>query len=239
MSIRSSLLAGVAIICLTPSLPAAAADLYSPPPETDYEPPPTETFYEQSSWYLALRGGAAFADDTSFETLGTSVDNTYDTGPFVAGAVGYQFRGTGLRAEAEIGYVTNAIESHDIAGVGTFDNEAAFGDTSAFFGLASIYYDIPLNSPIKPFVGGGIGLSDVSFEGHGTDATGTVLDDNATAFAWHLTGGVGYDIAENVALEVGYRYLAFEGVDVTATDGTPTSIDTADHIVFAGLRYRF
>jgi opacity protein-like surface antigen len=238
MTIRRSLLAATALVCVLPVLPAAAADLYSPPPETDYEPPPAQGA-NYSPWYVALRGGAVFADDTSFETLGTTVDTSYDTGGFVAGAVGYHFRNSWLRAEAEIGYITSSVDSHDIAGVGTFSEDDASGDTSAFFGLASIYYDIPLNAPIKPFVGGGVGAADVSFEDHGTTATGTVLDDSATAFAWHLSAGVGYELRENVALEVGYRYLAFEGVDLTALDGTETSIDVADHIVFAGLRYRF
>jgi opacity protein-like surface antigen len=238
MSIRSWLLAGAALILLSPVLPAAAADLYAPPPETDYEPPPTESLYRFSPWYVALRGGAVFADDTSFETLGTFVDTSYETGPFVAGAIGYQFH-SGLRAEAELGYLTTSVDSQDVAGVGTFQDDNVTGDTSAFFGLASVYYDLPLNGPIKPFVGAGIGAADVSFEDHGTSATGTLLDESATAFAWHLTGGIDYEIRENVALEVGYRYLAVEDVDVTAFDGTPSSVDVADHIVFAGLRYRF
>ena len=238
MTMRMTLLAGAALTCVALAIPVHAADLYTPPPETDYEPPPTDNLYEMSAWYLALRGGASFATDTSFDALGTTVDSGYDIGPFVAGAVGYHFQNTGLRAEAEIGYLTNAIEHHDIAGTGTFTDDAS-GDSSAFFGLASIYYDLPLDSRIKPFVGAGIGLADVSFSGLGTTPGGTLLDDSDTAFAWHLTGGIGYDISENVALEVGYRYLAFDGVDVTASDGTPSSIDTSDHIVFAGLRYRF
>ncbi len=237
MSARALVIAGAAVCGFVNVLPASAADLYSPPPETDYEPPAQQAYW--SPWYVALRGGAVFADDTSFATLGTTVGTAYDTGGFVAGAVGYQFRNSGLRAEAELGYLSSSVESHDIAGVGTFDADDAQGDTSAFFGLASVYYDIPLNAPIKPFVGGGVGVADVSFEGHGTTPTGTVLDDNSTAFAWHLTGGVGYDISENVALEVGYRYLEFDGVDVVALDGTESSIDASNHIVFAGLKYKF
>jgi opacity protein-like surface antigen len=236
---KVALLAGVALFCVVPAIPVQAADLYAPPPETDYEPPATDTLYRWSPWYIALRGGAVFADDTSFAALGTTVDTSYETGPFVAGAVGYQFQNTGLRAEAELGYLTSSVESHEIAGIATFQDGAASGDTSAFFGLASIYYDLPLAMPIRPFVGGGIGLADVSFSGLVTTPGGTLLDDSGTAFAWHLTGGINYDIRDNVALEVGYRYLAVDGVDVTASDGTPASIDTTDHIVFAGLRYRF
>lgn len=236
MSSRKLLWASAALACLLPALPAQAADLYSPPPETDYEPAPQAYW---SPWYIALRGGAVFADDTSFDALGTAVDTAYDTGGFVAGAVGYQFQNTGLRAEAELGYLSSPVASHDIAGIGPFEGDDAQGDASAFFGLASVYYDLPLNAPIKPFVGGGIGVADVAFEGHGTTPAGTVLDDSATAFAWHLTGGVGYDISENVALEVGYRYLEFDGVDVVALDGTETSTDASNHIVFAGLKYKF
>lgn len=238
MSTRPLLIAGAALALLMPALPASAADLYNPPPETDYEPPP-EAARAPAPWYVALRGGAVFADDTSFAALGTTIDNTYDAGPFVAGAIGYQFGAWGLRAEAELGYLESSVSSHDVAGVGNFSNDDAFGDTSAVFGLASLYYDLPLNSPIRPFVGGGIGAADVSFENHGTTPTGTVLDDSSQAFAWHLTAGVNYDIAPNMALEVGYRYLEFDGIDLTAADGTQSSIDQGNHIGFAGLKYRF
>jgi opacity protein-like surface antigen len=237
MSTRPLLIAGAVLALIVPAVPAIAADLYNPPPETDYEPPANT--YAPASWYVALRGGAVFTDDTSFGTLGTTVDNTYDAGPFVAGAVGYQFRTWGLRAEAELGYLESSVSSHDIDGVGSFSNDDAFGDTSAMFGLASLYYDLPINAPIRPFVGGGIGAADVSFENHGTTPTGTVLDDSSNAFAWHLTAGVNYDISPNMALEVGYRYLEFDGVEVTAADGTQSSIDTGNHISFAGLKYRF
>lgn len=237
MSTKSLLIAGAALACLLPALPASAADLYNPPPETDYEPPPAAA-WAPSPWYVALRGGAVFADDTSFGVLGTDVTTSYDTGPFVAGAVGYQFHNTGLRAEAELGYLESSVDAHDVGGV-AFANDDATGDTSAFFGLASVYYDLPFNSPIRPFVGGGIGAADVSFENHGTSGTGTVLDDANTAFAWHLTAGVNYDISPNMALEVGYRYMEFDGIDVSATDGTESTIDASNNIVFAGLKYRF
>ena len=237
MTTKSLLIAAAALALAWPVLPASAADLYNPPPETDYEPPPAAA-WAPAPWYVALRGGAAFADDTSFGVLGTDVNTSYDTGPFVAGAVGYQFNNTGLRVEGELGYLENSVDTHDVGGV-AFANDDATGDTSAFFGLASVYYDLPFNSPIRPFVGGGIGAADVSFENHGTSATGTVLDDSNTAFAWHLTAGVNYDISPNMALEVGYRYMEFDGIDVTATDGTASTIDASNNIVFAGLKYRF
>ena len=235
MITKKALLAGAALALFVPSASAYAADLYNPPPETDYEPPAAERWW--SPWYIALRGGATFAGDTTFDTLGGTVDGSTDTGPFVAGAIGYQFRNTGLRAEAEIGYLESSIDSLDIGGV-TFENDAVDGDKTAFFGLASVYYDIPFNAPLRPFIGGGIGVADVSLENVGP-AGGALIDDNANAFAWHLTAGATYDINDRLALEAGYRYMAFEGVDLIAADGTETSVDTDDHIVFAGLKYRF
>ncbi len=57
MSTKTLLIAGAALALAWPVLPASAADLYNPPPETDYEPPPAAA-WGPAPWYVALRGGA-------------------------------------------------------------------------------------------------------------------------------------------------------------------------------------
>ena len=219
-------------------LPLAAADLGGDEAQI-YEPPVLPPVYT-SYFYAGLRGGLTFADSTQYRSGGARITTDYDDpGWMISGYAGYRFQGApGLRGELELGYLNDAVLSHRVQGLGTFENGAA-GDTSVLFGMASLYYDFPTSGVIHPFVGGGIGLADVDLSGHSTAATGALIDDNATAFAWHLTAGASFDLSTNTELELGYRYLATNGAELTASDGTTSTVDTADHIIFAGIKYKF
>ena len=100
-----STLAVLAVGSLSLSTSAVAADAVI---EEDPAPPePAVELSPENRWYVGARIGAAFADDTSFNTLGTVVTNSYDTGYVFSGAIGYEF-GTGspisARLEGELGY---------------------------------------------------------------------------------------------------------------------------------------
>lgn len=220
------------------STPVAAADLGGDQ-EIVYEPPvlpPVSSSY----FYAGLRGGATFADDTQIRLGAATVTTSYDDpGWMISGYAGYRFQNApGLRGELELGYLNDSVLSHRVQGLGTIENGAS-GDTSVLFGLASLYYDFPTGGMIHPFVGGGIGVADVDFSGHSATGPGALIDDNATAFAWHLTAGASVDLTPNTELELGYRYLATTGAELTAADGTTREVDTADHIIFGGIRYKF
>lgn len=231
-------LAVAAAVTAGQAMTAGAADLNAPPP--DFEPPllPSPS---QSHFYVGLRGAATFGTDTDIKTLGTTVTTSYDDpGWLVSGFAGYNFVSyPGLRGELELGYLSDSVLTQQVHGTGTFKNGNASGDASTLFGFASLYYDLPFQQGIHPFIGAGLGFGNVSLNNYSTSATGALIDDSGTGFAYHLTGGVAFDITPNMDLEIGYRYMATTGVDLQAKDGTSTSVDTADHVIFAGLRYKF
>lgn len=233
---------GAAVVIAALSLPARAADLGGGEVPYKTEPLPEALPYF-NPWYAGIRGGAAFTGDSEFDALGTGFDSTYGTGTYFSGLVGYDFssiRGRpGFRGELELGLLQNDIDAHGVNGLGGFSGSNAFGSASALVGLASLYYDLPFSPGITPFLGGGIGFADVSFSDQGVAPLGTVMDDSATGFAWHLTSGFEFQIAERTSFELGYRYLAIQGIDLQAVDGTDTSADLDSHIVFAGIKYRF
>jgi opacity protein-like surface antigen len=221
-------------VALIVSGPVLAADMVEPVPA---EAPIVEA---APSWYIAARVGAAFPEDTDFGVLGTTVTNEYNTG-FVGGlAVGTQFNLGGLtpRGELEVGYMSSGIDAHTIAGVGTVTGDDAFGDTNVIYGLANVYLDLG-SGPLKPFIGGGIGIGHVDFDGHGVTGVGTAMDDSGTGFAWQIGGGVSYAFNDQLTAEVGYRYFNVDGVNLTAVDGTESDVDVRAHQVMVGLRYAF
>jgi len=195
-----------------------------------------------SVYYVAIRGGATFAEDTDFEVLGLDVDNEYDdVGYMISGAVGMSMAGLtgigGLRGEVELGYLENEIDQHVIAGA-PVGSEDSFGETSAFYGLVNLYYDFNHFGRIKPFIGGGIGFAHVDFDDHGTTATDVVLSDDNNGFAYQLSAGANIAVSESVDIELGYRYMGITDVELEAVDGTASDIDVDNHIVYGGLRFK-
>lgn len=194
-----------------------------------------------SPFYFALRGGVTFTDDTDFGALGTTIDNGYDdVGYNFSGAIGYDLGGMfmrGLRAELELGYLESDIDSHNVGGV-NFSGPDAFGSTSVFYGFASLYYDFNTGSRFRPYIGGGIGAAEVSFDGHGVTGVNPALDDDDIGFAYHLSAGLNFDVAPRTTLELGYRFIGTTGAELTAVDGTESEFDVNNHAIMLGVRYR-
>jgi opacity protein-like surface antigen len=233
------------VLLMTSAAPALAADLYSPPArggsmKDGPAPAPYEPAYR---YYIALRGGLAFPEDTDFNALGRNITNTYDTGYVLSGAAGVYLGNIsnmrGLRGELELGYRGADVDTHTVSGVGTFSGASAFGRTGVTYGFASLYYDFDTGTSIRPFVGAGGGIADIDFKSHGVSATGTVLNDNATAYAYHLTAGFNIDLTRGLTLETAYRYFGTTGADLTAVNGTRSSVDVNDHQLMIGLRQSF
>jgi opacity protein-like surface antigen len=87
--------------------------------------------------------------------------------------------------------------------------------------LGNVYYDWKNDSGLTPYVGAGLGYGWTNAVGGGYTSTSGV--------AAGLALGVSYDMTNNLALDVGYRFH-----DIWTTGATP-----AEHQVTAGLRFKF
>ena len=101
------------------------------------------------------------------------------------------------------------------------------------------YYDIPMPSEnlkqIKPYIGGGIGYSNLKItlkydDDHPWDRL-TVKDND---WSWNVGLGVGYTLNENVDLTLGYRYE-----DLGQIKYHGAKIKYRNNKVALGLRYTF
>ena len=241
MVTRTTLFAGVCILCIGASFyPARAADAVI---EADPAPPEPvlETKVSDQNWYISARIGAAFAEDTQFSTLGASVDTAFDPGFNLALAVGHTFRTESplsFRTEAELGYLVLEADQHQISGLGTFSGSAASGDASAVVGLANAYVDYQLGA-FTPFVSAGIGYADLDLDNVGTTPTGQVLDTDENGVAWQVGVGTAYAVSDTLNIDLSYRYSGIEDVGVTANDGTSSDLDFRNHQVTIGIRKAF
>ena len=175
-----------------------------------------------AAWLLGAAGSAAAAD------AGYLQDQTAkaaESGFYVRGDVGWFWAnrdgdsdGAGTLGVG-IGYQWSDMFRTDLQAeflnlVPDWDD----GGRAIFTTMVNAYVDLPLDSVVKPYVGGGVGYGFVNIDsGHDRDGLATAL-----------TGGITFDVTSIVAVDVGYRYRRLWG---------DPQLD--DHQVTAGLRFNF
>lgn len=208
-----------------------------------------------SGFYFGTRNGFGAARDTRFDIGGggVNVTNQYELGVYNGLMAGYNFGpvlgGVGLRGELEFGRSQFSIKTHTVNGARVAGVDS-FGDLRSFGGFANVFLDfnlatlagLPADSllaRITPYVGGGVGYSQVELRRMGVSATGVIMDDSDGRFAYNLAAGVGISVFDRTTLEIGYRYLAVPDLQFVARDGTRTRTSVGANMVTLGMRRQF
>lgn len=113
--------------------------------------------------------------------------------------------------------------------------------------MANLWVDIPTGTAFKPYLGGGIGWAFIGYRAaadEGSDEEEAVTSNaHKTNFAWSLGGGLGYDITDNWAVDLGYRYINAGSVRKNFTDTgiiVYSKIKRVEsHDIMVSLRYTF
>jgi opacity protein-like surface antigen len=179
-----------------------------------------------SAWLVAMMGSAAAAD--AYDPQGEPTAQAYESGFYLRGDAGWSwldagddFHSDSVTAGGGIGYQWNSMFRTDLRFDHAFDYDIEGDSTSLSTITANAYLDLPLSAVVKPYVGGGFGYA----------FTDTDFDDGALAAA--LMGGLGFDVSQNVTVDIGYRFRTFfESDDFD-------HLDIRDHSVTAGLRFKF
>lgn len=168
--------------------------------------------------YVSISGGAGIMQDSSENGFSNAVQ--YGTGYLINGAFG--LKNDAFRVEAEIGYHSNSIDSYYGLPYTPDTN-----NLNLWSFMANAYYDFNMtDSDISPFIMGGLGLANVSW-----DYPGGSEDDSV--FAWQLGAGVAFRATKKLNIDVGYRY--FSTADVDMFGGYKYSIGS--HNIIAGVRF--
>jgi opacity protein-like surface antigen len=227
---------------------------------------------QDSGFYAGVDAGYHMPDRIDTTVRGANEQWSWGAGNDMAefARFGYAF-GSGFRAELELGYRPSDLKSitagvflplaaqpllRPFGGVHFFD-VAGHVDTTTV--MASGYYDIPLDLPVHPFVGGGIGLVHTSVAGTGSYpycpvcavalpicffscTTHVPVGGGSDAFGVQAAGGLDWRVAPDWTLEIGYRYLHAGGVGWDTQSaiyfpGAHHSGDYSDNTVTVGVRY--
>lgn len=179
--------------------------------------------------YISGGAGVNFPRESNLDGTGFKLDADIDEGFAGVGALGYEFD-RGIRLEGELGYRTGEI--------GSVSGTSASGDVNVWSGMGNLLYDIPTGWAVKPFIGAGIGLARVDADGVSPVST-TAIDDNDTSIAFQGIAGLGYQINEQLNLNISYRYFTAPDLGFMAANGTRVDSDYSAHTVLIGLRFSF
>lgn len=153
-------------------------------------------------------------------------------------ALGYDFNsqfGVPVRAEVEYALRGNSEKSWNYDKI--LDLKGAWNASTLFLNL---YYDFRNSTAFTPYVGAGLGMAfnyaNYTFSVPGFNAN---FDDHRTTFAWNVGAGVAYDITDNFAVDLGYRYVNLGYYEVDLPEGGKIKNQPSNHEFMLGLRYTF
>ena len=155
-------------------------------------------------------------------------------------AVGYNFApkyNMPIRAEVEYALRSNSSQSNDGGWGGTWWSAKHTLNISTLFFNA--YFDISTGTPFTPYIGAGLGMA-FNYTGAQLEYPGyrAYVDQYDTTFAWNVGAGLSYAFTENVAADLGYRFI---GAGNREVDRWGMKLSSAPYIneFYLGGRFTF
>jgi len=173
-------------------VPAAAILLATTAPMADLK---AQSISDGQYYAGAFFTANSFASDMTDYNFSNIIFLDYDPVGYGYGVVVGRGFANNLRGELELSSWVNSAECRFKCKIGSGSY-----DTTAIQVLGNVWLDIPNDSEITPYVGGGIGYMDYSAN---TPFGGSV---NLSGIAGQIGAGFQYEITSKAILDVGYRY---------------------------------
>lgn len=176
-----------------------------------------------------------------------SIRSDSDMGIRYAAALGFKLPDSNFRVEAEAIYSKNDVTSLKIANngglavAGTAVRSSGYAEAWGL--MANVYYDLKDFGPFAganfyPYLMGGFGGAQIN-ENISVSGGVPLTRDHDKVLALQLGAGFVYDCTDNLALELGYRYLMTQDPGLTDSTGQAYKTEYKSHAASIGLRYLF
>jgi outer membrane immunogenic protein len=230
---KKILLTTVALVALGATVPALAADLGAAPYYSK-APAYAAPIYNWTGFYVGAHLGGAFSSDNNFSGLATGNNGN---GRFLGGVQGgadYQFAPNWvLGAEAQYSWLSGGAGAVFPGGFVYNNNQRGLGSLTGRVGYTW--------GPGLVYVKGGYAFSDnnESVTLGGVPVAFATLGDHQNGYT--VGAGVEYMFAPNWSAKVEYQYYNFGKASFSAPAALVPfgSFTTDDHVVRAGINYRF
>jgi len=186
--------------------------------------------------YVSLAAGYVGSSDyeVDFPSNAGRLSAELDSGAAFQGAYGQRI-GASLRGEVAVAYRSQDTTSRVTVRPGF---AAPSGQPDKFTALSldlNLYYDIPTGGPVRPYVGAGAGVAQVSIDDG-------VTDDETSTLNLQAMAGASYALSPRAELFAEARYQRLGTIKVETRAGLATGeqeIDVSNPAVFAGVRFGF
>jgi opacity protein-like surface antigen len=228
---KKQLLAGVAVLGFTLCVTSAQAES----PVSGFKP------------YVSVFAGASMASELKTSQLISSSNYNLtlpiNNGYLLGGAIGVKLTDN-VRIEVEFSRAQFTAKGLAVASGSSGSTSAtAAGKVNANYLLGNIWLDVPNETSLTPYVGGGLGLgwvdSDVLFFGGPAGLGGNAK----TGMAYQLGAGIKYNLNDSIAFDLGYRFKNIIKFEFDGTNGvtgyTAKGDDFNSHNIQLGLTYSF
>lgn len=195
--------------------------------------------------YASVFLGVSLPDDTDVTT--DLPDITYfdrlefDPGVYVGGTAGYDF-GI-IRLEGELSYRQNEMDNLTDRGTTGFNYSGVDGDVGVFTVMGNLFMELQSDSPITPYIGGGIGVATIYISETSAYVDGILQpiysNDEESVFAYQVGGGLDIALNRQTSLDVGYRYFETEKAHFNSDWEQSKSLKMQSHNVAVGIRFKF
>src|SRR5579872_458149 len=232
---KKALTATVALVAFGATVPALGADLSARAPYAK-APPYVTPLYNWTGFYLGGHLGGVFSNNTNFGGLATGNNGN---GRFLGGLQGgadYQFAPNWvIGAEAEYSWIGGNNGNVIFPGGTTYtNNQRGLGSVTGRVGYTW--------GPGLLYVKGGYAFADNNeslVSGAGAPIAFGLTGDRSNG--WTIGGGLEYMFTQNWSGKIEYQYYNFGNSSFTAPAALAPfgSFRTDDHVVKAGINYRF
>jgi opacity protein-like surface antigen len=181
------------------------------------------------------------ADVTSYDYV---ADKSYsdrvefDPGINIGGTAGYDYGF--LRLEGELSYKHGEIATiTDQINGQRFHN--ADGNLGALAVMFNGFFDLHNDSPVTPYVGGGIGFAAMHLSDTFVSEYGPPIyqQDDDSVFAYQAGAGLEIAFNQRLSLDLGYRYFATSKAKFGSDRDITTELKFQSHNVAIGLRVKY
>lgn len=253
ISIRKSVLSGLGFAAAAgsallgaPVLAGPQAPIAAPITVAQGYGTPVEVVEVESvnGWYLTVGAGAIWPSSQGYRYRNTAAWQNFSNGApaprgsfdynggfSVDGGIGYDFGA--IRTELTYGYSAPSLETARVSNYGGFTNSIG-GKINKNDIFASVYWDVLPFSRFTPYIGGGIGYTNLSTPNVnllGLNSGST----NEGLFGWQAKVGVSYALAFNWDVYVEGTYSGATGFDTNTVNYSSYN----DYGAKLGFRYRF
>ena len=231
---KKFLLGTVALVALGATVPALAADLGARAPYYNKAPAYVAPIYNWTGFYIGAHIGGAFSSDNNFSGLATGNSSN---GRFLGGlqvGADYQFAPNWvLGLEGQYSWLSGSVGAVFPGGLAYNNNQRGLGSITGRVGYTW--------GPGLLYVKGGYAYSDnnESVTSFGTPVAFAINGDHRNGYT--VGAGLEYMFAPSWSAKIEYQYYNFGSAKFTAPAGLVSvgSFTTDDHVVKAGVNYRF